>query len=73
MRGKVDWLGLRSRFSCVRTRARYFADMKNQRRKGKDRRAVESCGKSLAEHYKELLRLREMVKEAEEKSPQRAN
>jgi hypothetical protein len=47
--------------------------MKNQRRKGRDRRAVESCGKSLAEHYKELLRLREMVKEAEEKSPQRAN
>jgi len=47
--------------------------MKNQRRKGNDRGPVESCGKSLAERYKELLRLREMVKEAEEKSPQRAN
>jgi len=43
--------------------------MKNQRRKGKARRPAESCGKPLAERYKELLRLREMVKKAEEEPP----
>ena len=47
--------------------------MKNQRRRVKSRMPAATYGKSLAQHYQKLLRLREAVKQAEKKASKRAD